>query len=538
MIDTLNPSVTVEQAGGQVDPTNTSPINFTVTFTSSTAISTFGPTNVTLGGTALPTTAVVTGGPLVYNVAVSGMSMDGTVTVSVAADEVTDIAGNGNDASTSSDNVVVYDTTPPVITSLTLLDSTSPANQINEDDISGTTTLKITFNEDMDPSVIPMVTPDLASAATLTSLPIVSQGWVGARPSYTMYEIVYDLTDVDAEVADVTFEVKLAEDLAGNAMVLAPAVSSGTSINTDVEKLTFDVSDSAPQEDLLNLDPPDSTLVNAEVTFTLDSPTEIGNDTVITYMIGLPGTATAGVDYEVDTADPDIAGNPPILAGGSYMGTITIPGGQLSTDLDINILPDFIWEGDETFTVKVVGVTNTGGEAILDCATGEDIEVEIRDNETGSEVTIMTGMGPMDNMASESFNFAIGNDVTTGNPIFNADIIANGTDVVQDAFQTSGLPEDSIYVTSALASDGLPNDGMFGPTAFGPATQLSFNNADDGDNARLTRGQSTSPPETTSLYWISPMVIIRRSTCLVPPPMATRVSAYGSSTPTTRLSPG
>ena len=61
------------------DPTNASPINFTVTFNEN--VSDFTASDLTLGGSAGATSKVVTGGPQVYNVAVSGMTSDGDVTL-------------------------------------------------------------------------------------------------------------------------------------------------------------------------------------------------------------------------------------------------------------------------------------------------------------------------------------------------------------------------------------------------------------------------------------------------------------------------
>jgi len=72
-----SPSVTINQAAAQVDPTNASTINFTAVF--SAAVTGFSSTGVTLGGTAGATTAVVTGSGTTYNVAVSGMTQTGTV---------------------------------------------------------------------------------------------------------------------------------------------------------------------------------------------------------------------------------------------------------------------------------------------------------------------------------------------------------------------------------------------------------------------------------------------------------------------------
>ena len=60
--DTTAPTVTINQAAGQADPTNASPINFTVVFSES--VTGFDGTDMTFTGTAGgTTTATVTGGP-------------------------------------------------------------------------------------------------------------------------------------------------------------------------------------------------------------------------------------------------------------------------------------------------------------------------------------------------------------------------------------------------------------------------------------------------------------------------------------------
>ncbi|MGE5603267.1 MAG: hypothetical protein ACM30E_09465 [Nitrososphaerales archaeon] len=114
--DITNPTVTINQASGQADPTTASPINFTVVF--SEAVTGFATGDVTLDGTAGPTTAVVTGSGATYNVAVSGMTGSGTVIASIAAGAAHDAAGNPNEVSTTTDDTVTFelDTTPPMVT--------------------------------------------------------------------------------------------------------------------------------------------------------------------------------------------------------------------------------------------------------------------------------------------------------------------------------------------------------------------------------------------------------------------------------------
>lgn len=119
-VDTTGPSVTVNQAIGQSDPTNSSPINFTAVFSEPINIATFTSADVTLGGTAGATTAVVTeiapNDGTTFNIAVSGMTGSGTVTASIAANTVQDPAANNNTASTSTDNSVMYDVAALTVT--------------------------------------------------------------------------------------------------------------------------------------------------------------------------------------------------------------------------------------------------------------------------------------------------------------------------------------------------------------------------------------------------------------------------------------
>jgi len=129
------PMVTINQATGQSDPTNASTINFTVVFSES--VTGFTNSSVTLSGTARATTATVTGKRNHYNVAVSGMTGNGTVIAAIAAGAATDAAGNPNLASTSTDNSITYDNTPP---SVTINQATTQADPTNNSTIHFTAT--------------------------------------------------------------------------------------------------------------------------------------------------------------------------------------------------------------------------------------------------------------------------------------------------------------------------------------------------------------------------------------------------------------
>lgn len=117
--DTTAPSVTINQAVGQLDPTGTPPINFTAVF--SKPVSGFMPVHVSFAGSTVGGTlaAAVSGSGTTYNIAVTGMTTPGNVVASIPAGGVIDAAGNLNLASTSGDNTVVFNAATPVTRNVT-----------------------------------------------------------------------------------------------------------------------------------------------------------------------------------------------------------------------------------------------------------------------------------------------------------------------------------------------------------------------------------------------------------------------------------
>lgn len=107
--DNTDPTVTINQTGSQLDPTNALPINFTVQFSEPINTATFTAADITQSGTAAS---------VVWNIANSGdnriftlsatSSGYGTIVPSIAINRVTDLSGNNNAASTSTDNSVTF----------------------------------------------------------------------------------------------------------------------------------------------------------------------------------------------------------------------------------------------------------------------------------------------------------------------------------------------------------------------------------------------------------------------------------------------
>jgi predicted extracellular nuclease len=115
--DTTAPSVTINQAASQADPTGASPIVFDVVFSEPvTDFDDAADVDLSASTAPGPLSAVIT--PIDaqnYTVSVSGMTGNGTVVASIPANAAVDAANNGNTASTSTDNTVTYSNTAPTI---------------------------------------------------------------------------------------------------------------------------------------------------------------------------------------------------------------------------------------------------------------------------------------------------------------------------------------------------------------------------------------------------------------------------------------
>ena len=124
-VDRTPPSVTIDQAMGQTDPTSVSPINFKVTFAEDVTGFTSADVSTT-GSTAGGSLSVaVSGGPKIYNVSVSGMTTSGTVKVSFGAGAAMDTAGNGSVAPSVIDDTVTWNGAVYVVSFQSPLDTST-----------------------------------------------------------------------------------------------------------------------------------------------------------------------------------------------------------------------------------------------------------------------------------------------------------------------------------------------------------------------------------------------------------------------------
>ncbi len=133
-LDETGPTISINQPNTQSDPSSRPQLYFTATFDEPINQSTFSPSDISIGGDTGATSAVITEIPpsdgTVFQIAVSGMTNSGVLTVSIEEGVVQDIAANLNEASTSLDNTIEYirDITPPTVSSI-VREGTDPTSE-------------------------------------------------------------------------------------------------------------------------------------------------------------------------------------------------------------------------------------------------------------------------------------------------------------------------------------------------------------------------------------------------------------------------
>jgi hypothetical protein len=295
--DLTPPTVTINQAAGQSDPTSASPIAFTAAF--SEAVSGFTAADVTISGTAGGTkTVTVAGGPSTYTVSVSGMTGDGTIAATIAAGGATDGAGNGNTASTSSDNSVTFaapDTTAPMVTINQAAGQSDP-----------TSASPITFTAAFSEAVSGFTAADVTIGGTANGTKTVT---ISGGPSiYTV--AVSGMTS--AGTVDATIAAGGATDGAGNANTASTSSdNSVTFAAADTTAPTVTINQAAAQGDPTSASPINFTAVFSE-------PVTGFTDADVTISGTAGGTKTVAVTGGPSTYNVAVSG----MTAGTVIATV------------------------------------------------------------------------------------------------------------------------------------------------------------------------------------------------------------------------
>lgn len=119
-VDNFSPDVTVNQSSSQTDPANTQPVSFSIVFSEAIDTSTFTVSDIDqTGSTAsgISWSIVDSGDHRNFTLFATATDNNGLVVAALPGGRVNDLAGNLNNASTSTDNqVTLNDIIPPAVT--------------------------------------------------------------------------------------------------------------------------------------------------------------------------------------------------------------------------------------------------------------------------------------------------------------------------------------------------------------------------------------------------------------------------------------
>ncbi|HKP69514.1 MAG TPA: Ig-like domain-containing protein [Pyrinomonadaceae bacterium] len=224
-LDNVPPTVTINQAVGQPDPTNTLPVNFTVVF--SEPVTGLDSADISLSGSSMTTTGAsitVSGSGTTYSVGVGNISSSGGfIRASVRSGAAVDVLGNSSFASTSTDNAVTIDTVAP---NLTVNQAISQADPTYNQPINFTAV----FSE----LVSGFQSSDVSLAGSTAN---VSSANVSVTGSGSVYTISVSGVSSNGQVV-VSVPSGAAQDGVGNAS--NASTSSDNSVTVLVRKTAFD----------------------------------------------------------------------------------------------------------------------------------------------------------------------------------------------------------------------------------------------------------------------------------------------------------
>jgi cyclophilin family peptidyl-prolyl cis-trans isomerase len=402
--DGTAPTVTINQAADQADPTNGATINFTVVF--SEPVADFADGDVTIEGTAGATTALVTGSGTTYNVAVTGMTQTGTVIATVAAGVAQDEVGNLNAESTSDDNSVFYDATPPTVIIDLAAGQADPTN-------GATVNFAIVFSEPVTDFTSEDVT--IGGTAGATAAAITGSG--------TTYNVAVSGMTGDGTVI-VTLQAGAAHDEAGNPSE-APIISDN-SVTLDTTPPTVTINQAADQADpvagptvnfTVVFSEPVTDFTGSDVTIggTAGATTAIVTGSGTTYNVavsGMTGDGTVTASLKAGVAH-DAAGNPnAVSTSNNNSVTVDITRPRVTVNQAIHEYPTSVSPINYTvvfsepvgdFTVDDVAITFSGRGTLTAVVTGSGTTYNVA-------VSGMTGDGTMTaSIAAGAAHDAVGN---------------------------------------------------------------------------------------------------------------------------------
>jgi len=220
--DVTSPTVTVNQAIDQADPTNINSAKYTIIFSEPIKEDTFTKDDLVISGSNTATVSQLSKvNDTTYTATVVNMVSGETISLTLPADKVQDLAGNKNSISTSNDNSVTYDNTAPTVT---INQSSTQADPTNINSVKYTVIFSEPIKEDSFTNEDILISG--SSTAKVKSITKIND---------TEYEVeIEQLTDGDTVIATIPADVLT--DLAGNKNIASTSTDSSVTYAVEGEE--------------------------------------------------------------------------------------------------------------------------------------------------------------------------------------------------------------------------------------------------------------------------------------------------------------
>ncbi len=173
------PDVVIEQV--TADPSGTLPIDFSLTFSEPIYNLSFDTSDITQSGSAVVSSwsIINSGDNKSYTLRVNSVTTEGTIIPSLNAMVVQDLAGNPNNASTSTDNQITYDSNQLGLTiEKSISETVGSCNFQNQADITSSTPVefRVQFNQAIDDTSFDISDIVQSGSATITTWTLTNCG--------------------------------------------------------------------------------------------------------------------------------------------------------------------------------------------------------------------------------------------------------------------------------------------------------------------------------------------------------------------------
>ena len=434
--DQTKPVITIST--DEADPTNAT--SFGITFTLSETVSDFVAEDVTVGNATL---SDFSGSGTSYTATVTP-AQDGEVTLGLAADKITDAAGNTNEAATQL--AITSDQTKPVITIST-----------DEDDLSNSASFGVIF------TISETVSDFAAEDITVGNGALSEFSGMGTSYTATITPVQDGEVSVDVAADKITDAAGNTNEAATQLAIISDQTAPSIQLSTeeteeDVFLVTIEFS-----EAITGFDSEDISISDATA-----GAFEMVNESTYTQMVSTAGSNVGTLFIDADAA-LDASGN-----GNQASDAVELIFNQAPTDITID--PGTIAENEEAGTL--VGNLNTTDPDATDMHS----------------YSLVSGTGDDDN---DAFEIEGGTLKTTASFDFETQssytIRVSSTDSYSNSFEKAITIEVTNVAEPLLRVSGSPD---FPDTEVGATSEAVFTIHNDGD-ASLTVS-SISYPEAFS----------------------------------------